>query len=371
LKNLRILLLSPVGEIGGGEKVFLSLIEHLPKYKITPTLVCMRPGPLTNMAKQKGIEVYEFKNHRFRELPTVWQGIKWLIKVIREAEVQLVHANHAGHLYSSPATRFTNIPEVWHLHDYPYHCDWVDQLIIRLPTNRIIFTTNKVKSGYSHLHGLDHSVIPPSCIDPDYLCALNFEGNIRAKYNLPSGPLFLTVARLQEHKGQHYLINAVPTVLESYPNAIFVIVGKPSGHEQEHYMQKLMAQTQQLGIQDQVRFLGYVSEVDLASLYRESLALVHPAISEGFGLVLLEAMALGTPVIAAAADGPSELIIDGQTGLLVATADSNGLAQAMIRLLNTPDLVKAISKNCIATTNRFSVEKMVKSTVDVYKSLIR
>jgi glycosyltransferase involved in cell wall biosynthesis len=359
-----------VGEIAGGEKVLLSLINHLPKWNVEPILACMRPGPLAEVARHQGIEVYEFQNHRYRDIHLVWKGIQWLARVIRDADIQLVHANHAAHIYSSLATRITKIPEVWHIHDYPYHWDWVDQLLIRLPTNHVIFTTNKVKSGYSLLHACQNSVIYPSCIDPFYLRTLTPQSDIRAKYNLPLGPLFLTVTRLQEHKGQRYLLNAIPAVLSSYPDAVFAIVGKPSGLEQERYMYSLSEQARQLGIQDQVKFLGYVSEKELVSLYSEALTLVHPAITESFGLVLLEAMALGVPVIAAAADGPNVLIKDGQTGLLVPTSDSESLAKAMIRILNEAGLVKVLGKAGIGVAENYQVEKMIERTVDIYRCLV-
>jgi glycosyltransferase involved in cell wall biosynthesis len=371
LKKLRVLLVSPVGEIGGAEKVFLSLIEHLPTWGFEPVLACMRPGKLAEVVRYKGVEVYEFKHHRYRQIPLVWEGIHWLAQVIRETKVQLVHASHASHIYSSLATRFTKIPEVWHLHDYPYHWDWVDRLSVRLPTDYLIFTTNKVKSGYPHLHTKPNAVIPPACIDPIHLRAFTPQSNIKAKFSLPSGSLFLTVARLQEHKGHRYLIDAVPTVLKSFPNAIFAIVGKPSDDTQKEYMKSLQLHTQKLEVQEQVRFLGYIDEADLVSLYREASALVHPAISEGFGLVLLEAMLLGTPVIAAAADGPSELIVNNRSGLLVPTHDSDSLAQAIIRLLNEDqNLAKILSVEGLSLAEHFSVEKMVKETAKVYRSLV-
>jgi glycosyltransferase involved in cell wall biosynthesis len=370
LNRLRVLLVSPVGEIGGGEKVFLALIENLPKFQVEPVLACMRPGPLAEVVRKLGIEVFEFKNHRYRQFSVVWEGIQWLAQVIRKTEAQLVHANHASHIYSSLATRLTNIPEVWHLHDYPYHWDWVDRLSIRLTTDHVIFTTNKVKSGYPHLYVRPHSVIPPTCIDPTYLCAFVPQTDIRVRYHLSASPLFLTVARLQKHKGHPYLLDAVSTVVKSHPNVIFAIVGKPSGDEQEHYMQALLIQAKKLGIEEQVKFLGYVSESDLVSLYHEASALVHPAITEGFGLVLLESMFLGTPVIAAAADGPSELIADGQTGLLVPTGDGDSLAKAIIRFLDTPDLARTLSDRGMAAAKKFSVEKMLQATVYVYRSLV-
>jgi glycosyltransferase involved in cell wall biosynthesis len=369
LNSLRVLLVSPVGEIGGGEKVLLALIEKLPQFQVEPVLACMRPGPLAEAARQLGIKVYEFKNHRYREIPVVWEGIQWLAQVIRETKAQLVHANHASHIYGSLASRFTNVPEVWHLHDYPYHWDWVDQLSIRLPTDHVIFTTNKVKSGYPHLHTRPHSVIPPTCIDPTYLRAFVPQRDIRVRYNLSAGPLFLTVARLQEHKGHRYLLDAVSAVVKSYPNVTFAIVGKPSGNEQEQYMQTLLAQSKSLGIEEQVKFLGYVGESELVSLYHEASALIHPAITEGFGLVLLEAMLLGTPVIAAAADGPRELIADGQTGLLIPTGDSDSLANAIVRFLNTPDLARTLRDRGIAAAEQFSLDKMVEATVNVYTKI--
>ncbi|HEY9301923.1 glycosyltransferase family 4 protein [Leptolyngbya sp. GB1-A1] len=370
MKNLPVLLVSPVGEIGGGEKVFLSLIERLPEFQVEPILACMRPGSLVEAARQSGIKAYAFKAHRYRELSLVWQGIQWLAQIIQETEAQLVHANHASHIYSSLATRFTSVPEIWHLHDYPYHWDWVDQVSIRLPTDYVIFTTHKVWSGYPHLLKRPHSIIPPICIDPAYLRGLTPQDNIRIKYNLAHNSLFLTVTRIQEHKGHRYLLDAIHKVVQSDPNVTFAIVGKPSDSEQERYMQTLLSQANSLGIEQQVKFLGYVSEPDLVSLHHEATALIHPAITEGFGLVLLEAMSLETPVIAAAADGPCELIVDGETGLIVPTADSDSLAEAIISLLKSPDLAKNLSDRGRATAEQFSVDKMVKATVDVYRSLV-
>lgn len=370
MANLSVLFVSPVGEVGGAEKVFLSLTQRLPQWQVEPIFACMRPGPLADLVRQQGLKVYEFKNHRYRQIPLIWEGTQWLAKVIKDTKAELVHSNHAAHAYSSLATRFTHIPEVWHLHDYPYKWDWVDRLLIRLPTDHVIFGTNKVMSGYPSLSVRSRSVIHPSCIDPDYLRAFVPQVGIRSKYNLPPGPLFLTVTRLQEHKGHPYLIDAIPTVLKSYPDAIFVVVGKPHDNEQEKYLQALLAQSKQLNVQENVKFLGYVGEEDLVSLYREASALVHPAITEGFGLVLIEAILLGTPVIVAAADGPTEFIKNNETGLLVPTRDSESLAKAIIRLLKEPDLAKTLSKKGLATAEQFSLEKMVEATVGVYRNLV-
>lgn len=359
-----------MGEIGGGEKVFLALLEQLPVWNIEPILACMRPGPLAALVQQQGIKTYEFKEHRYRQFFLIWEGIQWLKQIIQATGAKLIHANHASHAYTSLAAQFTGIPEVWHIHDYPYHWDWVERALTQLPTDHVIFTTHKVKSGYPSFHQHPHSVIPPCCIDPKALRALVLQPAIRAKYQLPAGPLLLTVARLQSHKGHRYLIDAVPKILERYPNVTFAIVGKPVDAEQAAYQQSLIEQTHELGVQNQVKFLGYVSDEDLTSLYHEATALVHPAISEGFGLVLLEAMMLGVPVIAAAADGPKELIQHKKTGLLVPTHNSEELAAAIINLLERPELAATFCTNAIAASKAFSIDRMVEATIEVYRSLV-
>lgn len=372
MKEQSILLVSPVGEIGGGEKVLLSLGKHLSKWQINPILICMRPGPLTELARQQGLTVYEFpRQHRYREIDVVLQAIQWLTQVIRETQADVIHANHASHIYTAIAARLTNTPEVWHLHDFPYKFDWIDKIINRLPSNHVIFTTDKVKSGYPRLQQYQHSVIPPACVDSNYLQSIAPQAQIRGKYCLPNGPLFLTVARFQEHKGHSYLIQAIPEVLRLYPDAVFGMIGKPIDAKQAQYQQTLELQVEELGIADRTKFLGFVPEQDLVSLYHSATALVHPALTEGFGLVLLEAMSLGIPVVAAAAAGPSELLTDRQTGLIVPTGDSRSLAEAIIHLLESPDLARTLQQEGKLLAESLSVDQMLQETVKIYHDLIR
>lgn len=366
---LRVMLVSPVGEIGGAEQVFLSLAKRLPEYGVEPFFACLRPGPLEDKVRQLGIPAFSFRDHRLRQLPTVLRGIKWLEELALNMQIDLLHANHAAHLYSGSAGKRTNIPELWHIHDYPYHLDLVERLSLRVPSRHVLFTTEKVKSGYKHLLNISNSVIAPTCIDTVKLLAYPAQEDIRTRYGLGSGPLFLTVARLQEHKGLHHLIAAIPQVIKRYPEARFAIVGKASGQEQLAYHERLTTQCSNLGVTPNVHFFGYVPDEDLVALYREASALVHPATSEGYGLTLLEAMALGLPVVAAAADGPKEIIVDEENGLLVPLADPSSLADSIICLLNNPGLAHALSLNGIDFASKMSLDAMVSKTVDIYRKM--
>ena len=368
---LKALLVSPVGEIGGGEQVLLSLLKHLPACGVEPALACLRPGPLVERARQQGARVYAFREHRMRDIHRVLQGVWWLRGLIAQEQVDVVHSNLTAHLYGSPAARLGHVPELWHIHDYPYATDAALRLQLRQAGDFTLFTTDWVQSGFESLHGRPHAVVAPVCAEPDALRAHPPCPGVRARYGLDAGPLFLTVARLQEHKGHRHLLEAIPQVLERQPDAQFALVGKASDAAQERYLGELRARCHALGIAGRVHFTGYVSDADLVALYREATALVHPSTSEGFGLTLLDAMALGTPVIAARADGPAALLRHEATGLLVPVADPPALAQAMLRLLADGTLAQRLRTQGQAEADRRTAAQMAAQTAQIYRQLAR
>ncbi len=363
----RVLLVSPIGEIGGGERVLVSLAKHLPSFGFEPIFVSMRPGPLVKLVREMGIEVHEYVPHRYREIHKTLRGGTWLAEVIRRTGANLVHVNHSAHLYGALACGLAGVPEVWHLHDYPYAFDWITSINMWLRPDCVIFTTSKVKSGFPILRHCPGTVIAPACVEAASLRAIVPAEGVRSRFGLPDGPLCLTVARLQEHKGHRYLLKAIPSILASYPDAVFAIAGKPSEAMQERYFGELRCTAEDLGISERVKFLGFVTEEELAGLYQETACLIHPALSEGFGLVLLEAMVFGVPVIVAAADGPRELIQDGVSGLLIQPGDSASLAEAVIRLLSSPSLARELRENSARLIEKYNVKAMVEATCEVYR----
>src|SRR5271167_2829637 len=141
-------------------------------------------------------------------------------------------------------------------------------------------------------------------------------------------PRFLCVGRLIPIKGHVVLLRAFKQVLETRPDARLDIAGRGV---LEHGLKDL---ARELGLGEAVRFLGHVSPVQEA--IENSLAVVVPSLGEGFGMVALEAMERGRPVIAASIGGLEDLIRDGETGLLVPPGDADSLAQAMLTLAADP-----------------------------------
>lgn len=155
--------------------------------------------------------------------------------------------------------------------------------------------------------------------------------------------VILTVARMaasEQYKGHDVILRTLPSILSRVPNLTYVIVGEGDDRS------RIEALADALGLRQNVIFTGRVTDSELAALYRRSNVFALPtrtvlsdseAKGEGFGIVFLEAMAFGKPVIGPNQGAPAEIIHHGQHGLLVNPEDSSAVADALVDLLTHPD----------------------------------
>ena len=182
---------------------------------------------------------------------------------------------------------------------------------------------------------------------------------LRAELAGGAGPIVLTVARLESQKDHATLIEAVPRV----PDARFVLVGE--GGERR----ALESRARALGVSDRVRFLGLRG--DIADLLAISDVFVLPSLYEGLPLSILEAMAAGKPVVASSIPGIDEVVVDGETGLLVPPRDPAALAASIRLLLTDSDLrVRLGDAGRERVHGTFSLERMVEGVVAVYQEAL-
>lgn len=159
---------------------------------------------------------------------------------------------------------------------------------------------------------------------------------VKAKYGLLEGPLILSVGRFIERKGQECLIRAFRAVANAFPAARLVFAGRGPA------LERCRVLANELGLDTQVLFAGFVEEPDLAALYRlcDVFALPTGAAGrgqvEGFGLVFAEAGSYAKPVVGGRSGGVEDAIFDGETGLLAPPGDVEALAAALLRLLRDP-----------------------------------
>jgi glycosyltransferase involved in cell wall biosynthesis len=178
----------------------------------------------------------------------------------------------------------------------------------------------------------------------------------------PGEALVGNVAHLADHKGQRYLVEAIPRVLLECPRTRFVIVGEG---ELEEELKSLAAS---LGLGDRLTFTGFRTDVpailDALDLFVMSSHL------EGLGTIVLDAMAAGKPVVATRAGGIPEIIEDGRSGLLVPARDPAALAAAVVDVLRHPDLGASLAHEGRQRVLRhYTADAMVEGNLAVYREL--
>jgi len=165
--------------------------------------------------------------------------------------------------------------------------------------------------------------------------------SFREKYQLGDGPVIGTVARLVPRKGIDTVIEAMPILLKSHPDLVYMIVG---GGDDEQRLKQLAIQH---GVARQCRFLGKIPYEDLVGAYYAMDCFVMPARQigssvEGFGLVFCEASACGIPVVGGLSGGVPDAVVDGESGLLVEPDSATECAAAVLPFLNDPNYAKQL-----------------------------
>lgn len=188
-------------------------------------------------------------------------------------------------------------------------------------------------------------------------------GSLRSELRCSNGTRLVgMVANIRESKGYEYFIRAARLVTDSIPQAHFVAIGEidpaiGSG---------LFSLRRELGLENQLSFLGFRSDVD--RLLGDLDVFVLSSVSEGFSLATIEAMAAGRPVVATRSGGPEEVVEDGTTGLLVPVGDARSLATKICEVLKNNALACALGKRAQAIVrSKFSLTKMVEDYTRVYE----
>jgi len=266
--------------------------------------------------------------------------------------VPLIYTAHDPSPYSC---RYSSSKETI-IHYLAFHC--IDLEAWRGVDHLIVVSQNlkeeMMKKGISNekisvvYNGVDNEFLKEN----DYKTSLM----ILNKYGI-SNHYCLYVGRLTSRKGVDYLLYAMKKIREIH----CVVVG--DGPQREY----LFSLTKTIGIQKRVTFTGYVPKEDLKHLYAAADFLVLPSLAEGLPLVILEALATGTPVIASRIAGIPDIISDGYNGIMVPPRDVDALSKSMQKLACDPELREKMSHNARRTINeKFSWKNVAKEVLTVY-----
>jgi glycosyltransferase involved in cell wall biosynthesis/GT2 family glycosyltransferase len=204
-----------------------------------------------------------------------------------------------------------------------------------------------------------------NCVDIDkYAFSAEGRSRVRREFNVTDDQFLVgTVARFSFQKGHEFTIEAIPKILEAFPQTRFLFVGDGPEHD------RLSARIRQQQLEPYVFFAG-VRE-DIAGVLSALDLFLLTSIFEGLPLSILEAMAAGLPVIATRVSGTPEAVLHNLTGLLIPRADSSAVSNAVIELLGKPQLRRWMGEQGRALVRQqFNKSFMVKQVEDIYDNLI-
>jgi len=234
--------------------------------------------------------------------------------------------------------------------------------------NRVIVCSESMKNEIC-----DHFDIPSEKVDiiPNAIDVTKYKtsvdrGAVRQRYGVGySNKLILCVGRLVPQKGVEYFIRAIPTIANNYPEAKYIIVGEGWSRD------KLEAEARATGHSDKIHFTGFASDKDVIELMTSADVLIVPSIYEPFGIVALEGMATGVPVVASKVGGLAEVIDHDETGLFVYPRSLESIAWGIDRILSDPDHANWLTQNAKEKLHKaYSWEAVAMKTVEVYKKVV-
>ena len=356
----------------GGEQSLFLLLKYLDRTRYEPTVICLAPGLLHDRLVAMGVPTHiVLMSGRF-DLRVV-RPISRIIRRIRPDLVvtQTSRTNLLGRLarlcspgipvvsvVQAPISRDTN-------HERPSRLNgWVERVTSPL-TRGYIAVSNGVTRDLATLGVREDRVrVIYNSFDPDILHNAPYEQVLRAGNE---GHLLVgMVASFRPRKGAEFLIDAMPEVLRRVPEARVVLAGHGGWVEGEDYLETLRKRALALGVESSLQILGFREDVPeiLASLD----VMVLPSLfGEGSSLVLMEAMALGRPVVASDTEGNDEVVEDGISGLLVPSSDAASLATAIVRLLEDPELARRLARaGQQRAKEQFAADAMARQYMDEY-----
>jgi glycosyltransferase involved in cell wall biosynthesis len=184
----------------------------------------------------------------------------------------------------------------------------------------------------------------------------------RRRFVADSNPLVFYVGRVVYEKGVHVLIDAWQYVRETLPKARLVIAGTGD------YLDQVKQQARILGVSDSITFAGFIADADRDRLFRVADLATFPSLYEPFGIVALEAMAAGCPVVVASTGGLSEVVHLHETGLTVYPNDARSLAWGILQTLQNPDWAQRRAENALREArDLYSWPQIAEATGTIYE----
>ncbi len=391
---MKILMLTweyPPRIVGGIARVVHDLSKRLIKDGHEVTVVTYREGNLPYYEDDKGVKVYRVDNYMIN--PNNF--IDWIMQmnfnllakanelIDKEGKFDVIHAHDWLVAYAAKSLKNSyNIPIVATIHAteagrnsgihdetqrYINDTEWM----LTYEANEVIVNSNYMKCELQRNFGLPFEKINviPNGVNLTMYSGIERDYDFRRNYATDNEKIILYAGRLVYEKGVQYLIGAMPKILQNYHDSKLVIAGKGG------MIDELKAEVEHLGLGNKVYFTGYMDHKSLCKLYKCADIAVFPSTYEPFGIVALEGMLAGNPIVVSDIGGLNEIVEHGVNGMKSYAGNSNSIADSILTLLFDHKLCNEISKNAknkvkelynwtkIAQDTHFSYQKAICETM--------
>ncbi|NPV46616.1 MAG: glycosyltransferase family 4 protein [Armatimonadetes bacterium] len=385
---VRVAYIDHASEVGGGaEEALADLLRFVDRDRVQPILLVAQRTDWLRDVDLSGIDVHRL----FATAPAVLQrsrdtlghlgadlqsaraslGPVWqLASAVRRTRADIVHTNSLKtHVLGGIAAWLSRTPLVWDVRDIldPGPARQLLQRVAKLTRPHIIAMSGAV-AEYLSPTGRPVTVIHGGR-SPDHFPCCNPSPELRAKLGLsPEDEVCAVVARLTPWKGHMVLLDAFAAVHRERPRARLLVVGAPTFWEST-YEQELRDRADRLGIGEATVFTGF--RADIPQLLAVSDIMVLPSRQEPFGIVIVEAMLAGKPVVVCDTGGPPEIVVHGETGLVVPTWQVGPLADAVCALLGDPQTAQRMGRaGRLRALEHFDVRQAVRKVEAVYDQVL-
>jgi len=378
----RVLLLNTLMEAGGAQKAMLQLARGLEVrgYDVTVVTMYDRADYVRQFEETYGLEITDLQmKPRGAALPhrayAFAKGIWTLIRLMRSRKIQLLQTfSHYSNILGPLAAIIAGVPiRVTNQRMSLVHRSLWLRMADRIIENSSLVHCMVSVSKVTRKHRISRDgfkpekiVAIPNGVDASLYssseCTASL-ASLREELGIGEKELIVTtVARLHPQKGHRYLLDAVPSILNEKPRAVFLLAGDGE------LRAPIKERVEQLEVSSSVKVLGPRS--DVPDLLNISDVFVLPSLWEGMPNAVLEAMAAGLPVVATDVDGTSEVVVNGKTGLLVPPRNSRSLQLAILRLLNNAQLRRDMgSAGQKRVAEEYSLDCYVEKYDDLYTIL--
>ncbi len=371
--------------LGGAERSLLLLLTFLDRNRWQPHLIAPA-GPLAEEAARIGVAVRTLDIPRLRRSSRSLLdggGVAARISAIARAlDVAIIHSNTVrATAYAALAARLSSLPLVWHMRDFwlaeaeptKPTTRWADRLgkiIFCRMASRVVANSHAVAGRLpcSAKVSVLYNGVDLSHFDLSLIAADN-KTNICKAAGFPSNaPIVGMMARARPWKGQETFLQMAAQITKTAPHCRFLIVGGDPFQVEDEYGAHLLALRSELGLAELAHCSGQLADVRPALAAMD--IFVHPGAPEPFGLVNIEAMALGKPVVAFAHGALPEIVASDETGLLVSPGDVAALGEAVSQLLQAPEVSQRMGRAGRQRVEKiFRIERTVAKLEEIYQQL--